>query len=84
MSRVFTVSVPRGLYVRSAPIQDDSTLIGTPPFVQLKRGQIFEAVQLRKIDNFTWAQNLDGNWVVIANGRNPYVTENRLPFKPLG
>lgn len=79
--RDFEVSVKRGLYLRNLPVITPSTIIG-----ELKYGQHFtvESGNFRRIDGLWWGRNPAGQWMVLVNGHNSYVTENGKPVKPLG
>jgi len=76
----FIVLPFRGLYLRRSPYIQPDNIVGS-----LKRGQHFYSIRLiRNPDGLTWAEDKDGYFIVIANGRNPYVYQNGKPYLPLG
>ena len=77
--RELEVNVKRGLNVRKSPVIADNNIIGV-----LSYKQRFYAETLRRIHPLWWAQDKNGQWIVVANGRNPYVTQVNGKPLPLG
>lgn len=73
------VTAKRGLNVRKSPVIANDNLVGT-----LAYGRHFYAETLRRIPPLTWVQDKTGAWIVIANGKNPYVTQMNGQPLPLG
>lgn len=76
--RDLVVIVARGLNLRKSPVIEDN-IIGV-----LKQGSHFYAESIRRIPPYTWASDKNGAWIVIANGRNPYVKQINGQPLPLG
>jgi len=77
--RDLVVKVRRGLNLRKSPVIADNNIIGT-----LTYNQHFYAETLRRIPPLTWAEDKNGQWIVIANGKNPYVKQMNGQPLPLG
>ena len=77
--RDLTVKVRRGLNVRKSPVISDENIIGVLPY-----GFHFCAETLRRIHPLWWAQDKNGQWIVVANGRNLYVEQTNGKPLPLG
>lgn len=77
--RDLTVKVRRGLNVRKSPVIADNNIIGVLPY-----NSHFHAETLRRIPPLWWAQDKNGQWIAVANGRNLYVEQTNGQPLPLG
>jgi len=77
--RELIVKVKRGLNVRKSPVIADNNIIG-----QMTYNSRFYAETLRRIPPLWWAQDKNGQWIVVANGRNLYVEQTNGKPLPLG
>jgi len=69
--------VKRGLNIRTSPFGNKAGV--------LEYGQHFYALTFKHLDDGTWwGKDKLNRWVMVANGHNPYFTEEGKPLLPLG